>query len=213
MRVGEGRGRVDEAVGAGAPARVGRRGRRGVGEMVEGDPGCVTEREDVRLAEVRRAVVVRVGQPVGAQLDAGAHGAPDDERGLVPVRIGSVPGLGPVVVRPDRHHAPRQVARVRQAVGDFILSQVSQVVGIDGPVEAKVLCARRNACHAGEDEPTVVKRLPLGAAVPGLHANAGHLDILILLGALGESLELGDTTGRGADRALFLSRLNTFGAS
>ena len=195
--------RRDVVVGAGAAGGVGGRARRGVGEMVHGDAGAITEREDVRLTEVRRAVVVALTQPVGAQLDSGTPGAPDDERGLVPVRIGSVPGLGAVVGQLDRHHAPCQVAGVLQAESDLGQGQLGLVGGGVRADVGEVLRARRNACHASEHPPASGgEGLPFDSAIPGLHAGADHLDILVLNCTLGEPLELGNTAGGGADRAL-----------
>ena len=175
--------------------------------MVERDARSIAEGEDVRLAEGgggAATVVVLVGVDVRADLDAGAPGAADLDRGLVPVGVGPVPRLRAVVGDPEGHHPPGQVAHVLRAGQPLGGRQRVVAEGQDGRVVLLVVHAVGDAGHAGEQEAAggAGLALPPRGAEDRLHAGADHVHVLVLGGSLGEPLELGDAAGRALHGAV-----------
>lgn len=175
--------------------------------MVERDAGSIAKCEDVGLTEGgggASAVVVLVGVDVRGDLDAGPPGAAHLERGRVPVRIGSVPGLRAVVGDLQGHHSPGQVARVLEAASPLRGAEGVVARGRRRGRELLVVHAAGDAGHAGDDEAAGGRGdvLPPGRAVVRLHAGAHHLDVLVLGRRLGEPLELGDAAGRALHGAV-----------
>jgi hypothetical protein len=182
--------------------------------MVERDARSIAEGEDVRLTEGGgggSAVVVRVRVDVRADPGRGPPGAPDFDRSLVPVGVGSVPLLRAVVEDPQGHHPPDQVAGVREAAGPFRGGQRVVADRCDRRTVIVVVNAGGDAGHAGDQEAAGGggNARPPGGAVERLHAGADHLDVLVLGRSLGEPLELGDAASwrrhraeAGGDRAV-----------
>jgi len=116
------------------------------------------------------------------------------------VGVGSVPVLRSSIADLERHHSPRQVTGVLQAVRSFgdcksNLSCVNSGISVDG-------LALGNSSHAGEHETTGGAHcLPFRSSEPRHNSFTLHGHVLVLLGSLSQSLELGNTTGRGFDCA------------